>query len=58
MDLTSVEGKCLVESYPNDDFSVNICEPFELSIQKGRVLPSPDFPPEFQKLYDWVILYE
>ena len=58
MDLISVEGKCLVESYPNDDFSVNICEPFELSIEKGRVLPSPDFPPEFQKLYDWVILYE
>ena len=58
IDLASVEGKCLVESYPNEDFSVNVCESFELCIEKGRVLPSPDFPPAFQKLYDWVILYE
>lgn len=58
IDLESVNGKCLVESYPNEDFSVNVCEPFELCIEKWRVLPSPDFPPAFQKLYDWVILYE
>lgn len=58
IDLESVHGNCLVESFPNEDFSVNICEPFELIIEKGRVLPSPHFPSAFQKLYDWVIEYE
>ena len=58
IDLDSVSGKCLVESYPNEDFSVNICEPFELVIEKWRVLPSSHFPPAFQKLYNWVVEYE
>jgi aminopeptidase len=57
-DLESVHGKCLVETYPNEDFSINICEPFELVIEKWRVLPSPHFPPAFQRLYDFVIQFE
>jgi aminopeptidase len=58
IDLSSVSWKCLVDTYPREDFSVEICEPFELVIENGRVLPSPYFPPGFQKLYDWVVQYE
>lgn len=56
--LDNVNGRCLVDTYPREDFSIEICEPFELVIEHGRVLPSPHFPPGFQKLYDWVIQYE
>lgn len=58
IELDSVNGRCLVETFPNEDFSINVCEPFELIIEWGRVLPSQDFPSGFQKLYDWVIQYE
>lgn len=57
-DLSQVNGRCLVDTYPREDFSIEVCEPFELIIQNGRVLPSPHFPPGFQKLYDWVVQYE
>ena len=53
-----MNGKCLVEAYPREDFSVEHCVPFELVIERGRVLPSDHFPAEFQKLYDWIMLYE
>ena len=53
-----MNGKCLVEAYPREDFSVEHCTPFELVIERGRVLPSDHFPAEFQKLYDWIMLYE
>lgn len=58
IDLSDVNGRCLIDTYPREDFSIEICEPFELVIEKWRVLPSPHFPPGFQKLYDWVIQYE
>ncbi len=58
IDLSSVNGRCLIESYPREDFSVEHCEPFELIIENWRVLPSPHFPSAFQKLYDWVVEYE
>ncbi len=58
IDLKSVNGSCLIETYPREDFSIEICDPFELVIENGRVLPSSDFPPGFQKLYDWVVQYE
>lgn len=58
VDLSQVHGRCLVETYPREDFSIEICDPFELIIENGRVLPSPHFPPGFQKLYDWVVQYE
>ncbi len=53
-----MNGKCLIDTYPREDFSIEICDPFELTIENGRVLPSPYFPPGFQKLYDWVVQYE
>ena len=56
--LDSVSGTVWIETYPNEDFSINVCEPFALTIEHGRVLPSPHFPPGFQKLYDWVVQYE
>jgi len=58
IDLSGVSWKCLIDTYPREDFSIEICEPFELVIENGRVLPSPHFPPGFQKLYDWVVQYE
>lgn len=58
INLDEVSGRCLVESYPNEDFSVNHCMPFELIIEKWRVLPSSDFPPAFAKLYNWIIEFE
>ncbi len=58
IDLNSVNGKCLIESYPNENFSVEHCIPFELIIENGRVLPSLDFPAPFAKLYNWIIQYE
>lgn len=58
IDLSSVSWKCLVDTYPREDFSIEICEPFELVIEKWRVLPSSHFPTGFQKLYDWMIQYE
>lgn len=58
IELHGVNGRCLVDTYPREDFSVEICQPFELVVENGRVLPSPHFPPWFQKLYDWVIQYE
>ncbi len=58
IDLSGVHGKCLIESYPREDFSVEHCTPFELIIESGRVLPSNDFPPAFAKLYDWIVQFE
>jgi aminopeptidase len=58
VELDSLNGKCLIESYPRDDFSVDHCTPFELVIQNGRVLPSLDFPAPFAKLYSWIVEYE
>ena len=48
----------MVEAFPNEDFSVSHCTPFELVIERGRVLPSPHFPPAFQKLYDYMMQFE
>lgn len=58
IDLTSVNGRCLIEAYPREDFSVEHCPPFELTIEDGRVLPSEHFPASFQKLYNWIVEYE
>lgn len=58
INLEDVNGKCLIDTYPREDFSVEICEPFELVIEKWRVLPSPHFPAGFAKLYNWVVQYE
>lgn len=58
IDLSSVHGKCQIDTFPREDFSIAIVEPFTLTIENGRVLPSDNFPPEFQKLYDWVMEYE
>ncbi len=58
IDLTHVNGKCLIDSYPREDFSVEICTPFELIIKNGRVLPSEHFPTWFAKLYDWIVQFE
>ena len=58
VDLSEVSGKCLIEAFPNEDFSVSHCTPFELVIERWRVLPSPYFPPAFQKLYDYMVAFE
>ncbi len=58
IELDSLNGRCLIESYPLEDFSVDHCNPFELVIERGRVLPSPDFPAPFAKLYNWIVEYE
>jgi aminopeptidase len=58
VDLSSVHGKCLIDTFPNEDFSINICEPFELIIENWRVLPSQHFPARFQRLYDFVVQFE
>ncbi|NRH21614.1 hypothetical protein HOO68_06250 [Candidatus Gracilibacteria bacterium] len=58
INLENVNGKCLIDTYPREDFSIEICEPFELNIKNGRVLPSNDFPPEFAKLYNWIVQFE
>lgn len=58
VDLSSVNGRCLIESYPREDFSVEHCTPFELIIENGRVLPSESFPAPFAKLYNWIVEYE
>lgn len=58
IDLSSVSGVCWVDTFPQEDFSIAIVEPFRLQIENGRVLPSPEFPPAFQKLYNWVVEYE
>ncbi|MDD2693920.1 MAG: hypothetical protein PHY14_03225 [Candidatus Gracilibacteria bacterium] len=54
LDLKNVNGKCLIDTYPGDDFNIRICDPFEMVVENGRVLPSLDFPPEFQKLYNMI----
>lgn len=51
IDLESVSGEALVEAYPGDSFEVVHTEPFLIQIKRGRVLPSTDFPPMFQKVY-------
>jgi aminopeptidase len=58
VELDSLNGRCLIESYPREDFSVDHCTPFELVIENGRVLPSDDFPAPFAKLYNWIVQYE
>lgn len=58
INLANVNGKCLIDSYPREDFSVEICKPFELIIENGRVLPSNHFPIWFAKLYDWIVQFE
>lgn len=56
--LRDVNGYCLIDTFPNEDFSIAIVEPFRIEIRDGRVFPSPDFPSAFRKLYDWVVQYE
>jgi aminopeptidase len=58
VDLSSVNWKCLIESYPREDFSVEHCTPFEITIENGRVLPGEHFPPAFSKLYNWIVQFE
>lgn len=58
VDLDDVSGKCWIDTFPNEDFTISIVEPFCLTIEKGRVLPSPDFPPAFQRLYELVQKFE
>ena len=58
VELDSLNWKCLIESYPREDFSVDHCAPFELVIENWRVLPSTDFPAPFAKLYNWIVQYE
>ncbi len=58
INLEDVNGKCLIDTYPREDFSIEICEPFELEIKNGRVLPSDNFPAEFAKLYNWIVQFE
>ena len=58
VELDSLNGRCLIESYPREDFSVDHCTPFELIIERGRVLPNEDFPAPFAKLYNWIVQYE
>ncbi len=58
VELSSLNGRCLIESYPREDFSVDHCTPFELVIENGRALPSADFPAPFAKLYNWIVEYE
>jgi aminopeptidase len=58
VDLSSVNGRCLIESFPREDFSVAHGESFLLEIENGRVLPSPHFPPDFARLYDYIVEYE
>ena len=49
-----MNGKCLIDTYPGDDFGIRICEPFEIVIKDGRVLPSERFPAEFRVLYNMI----
>jgi aminopeptidase len=58
VNLSSVSGRCLIESFPREDFSVEHCVPFELIIEDGRVLPTDHFPIEFQKIYDYIVEFE
>jgi hypothetical protein len=58
IDLSDLNGKCLIESFPREDFSVEHCTPFELVIQNGRVLPDENFPAPFAKLYNWIVQFE
>ncbi len=58
VELDSLNGRCLIESYPREDFSVDHCTPLELVIENWRVLPSEDFPAPFAKLYNWIVQYE
>lgn len=51
LDLSSVHGKCLVDTFPRADFSIAVVEPFEMVIENGKVLPSENFPPEFAQIY-------
>lgn len=58
IDLDDVNWRCWIDTFPNEDFSISITEPFLLKIENGRVLPSPHFPPAFQRLYDLVLQFE
>lgn len=54
LDLETVSGEALIEAYPGDTFEVIHDTPFLIRIEKGRVLPSADFPPMFQKIYSLI----
>lgn len=54
LDLASVHGECLIDTYPWDDFGIRVCEPFRMIVENGRVLPSDEFPDEFQKIYNLI----
>ncbi|MBP6981217.1 hypothetical protein KBB25_00360 [Candidatus Gracilibacteria bacterium] len=58
VDLESVSGKIYIDTFPREDFSIAIVEPFLLTVERGRVLPSSDFPPDFQKIYDYIVQFE
>lgn len=54
IDLETVSGEALIEAYPGDAFEVIHDTPFLIRVEKGRVLPSADFPPQFRKIYDLI----
>ncbi len=54
LDLQSVHGKCLIDTYPGDDFGIRVCDPFLLEIENGRVLPREHFPADFQKIFSMI----
>ncbi len=58
VNLDETSGRCMVDTFPREDFSLAIVEPFLLTIEKWRVLPSSDFPPEFQKIYNYIVQFE
>lgn len=55
IDLETLHGEALIEAYPGDTFEVIHDAPFLIRVEKGRVLPSTDFPPMFQKIYNLIM---
>lgn len=54
MDLESVHGAFKLYAYPDMNFQVVFCEPFEVRVEKGRIIHDDAHPTGFLALMDMI----
>lgn len=59
VDLKNFSGSCIVDTYPDDIFSIIVTEPFPLTIKEGQIVDTHSLWPQgFTELYEKVLRTE
>ncbi len=58
VDLESVHGSFRLYAYPDENFQVVFCEPFEVHVEKGRIIHNDDHPAGFLWLMNMIREHE